>query len=434
MIQNRMRAQTVSGVRVAALVVLGGLPASLASANTNTLIAAVGAALPGGGTLGGFTSNPAVNASGQVAYTGFISGAPATIGVFLRDGATTNAVARSGDPTPLGGSFGTGFNAPAIDGTGRVFFVAGISGGSSTSAVLSWMNGSAQSIAARNDPAPGGGTFNNISGISAAGNGRFSFASTLNNSTNSGVYTGQSGGALSRVALSGEAAPGGGTYAGTATSSVNASGGVAFNFSGSGLYLRTNSVTTAIAKIGSATTLGGTFSSISGQSLGDGNAVAFSASINAGSATGAAFVSSGGVVRTLAAVGQAATGLAGLTIAEISTPKVNSNGMAFFRVRLAGIGVNDANDTAYFTSSGNGDLQLFAREGDSVFVGGVGKTITGSLSANFFTVGAEGVAWRVQLDGVESILYTADARFAIPSPGGAVLLALGGLVVARRRR
>jgi hypothetical protein len=431
------QAQTITrntGLSLAALVAMAGLPGTLSAAIVHTRIAAVGVTLPGGGTLDNFSSSPAVNASGQVAFAGLIGGSSATAGYFRGNGTSTASVARAGEGTPLGGTFGTGVQAPTIDDSGRVIFGLDVSGGSATGGVFSWPGGSTQALAARNGAAPSGGTYNSFSGYNAAGADRFTFSAVLAGSSASGVYRGQGSSVVERVAVTGDAAPGGGTYAGSAVSGINGAGHVAFNFASTGIFYDNGTVTDALARIGGATPLGGTFATLSGASISDGGVVAFGATITGGSAASGAFIHAGGVVQTLASVGQAAPGLAGLTFAAVGTPKLNANGLAVVRVQLAGAGVTTANDTALYISTSPGVLELWAREGGSVTVGGVSRTITGSISSNFFAPGAGGLAWRVQLDGTETLLYSTDPRFAVPGPGVGAVLVLGVGLASRRRR
>ena len=70
----------------------------------HTIIAASGEAAPAGGTYGNFLNTMSLNARGEVAFDVRLGG-PSTSGVFVSNGATTQAIALGGNPDPAARNF-----------------------------------------------------------------------------------------------------------------------------------------------------------------------------------------------------------------------------------------------------------------------------------------------------------------------------------------
>ena len=70
-------------------------------------------------------------------------------------------VAAPGDPSPIGGTFDS-VSPGVISNTGQVFFLALPTPGSFNSDLFMWENGVVTKVAATGDPAPGGGTYSII--------------------------------------------------------------------------------------------------------------------------------------------------------------------------------------------------------------------------------------------------------------------------------
>lgn len=87
-----------------------------------------------------------------------------------------------------------------------------------------------------------------------------------------------------------------------------------------------------------------------------------------------------GDVVELAREGDDVPGLSGLTFAGFTgSPLIDSVGRVTFEARLAGPGVTSASNESIWTSLPDGELRLVAREGDEILVGGVERTIVGTL-------------------------------------------------------
>ncbi len=97
---------------------------------TVTLVAAQGAATPCGGAFRQFRPAVAIDDTGAtIAFVATIQGGDATHGLFLTDGATVTAIACEDDPTPLGGTYRSIGDRPAINDLGEVYFASSNRGG-----------------------------------------------------------------------------------------------------------------------------------------------------------------------------------------------------------------------------------------------------------------------------------------------------------------
>ncbi len=116
----------------------------LADAGSITKVAALGDALPGGGTLAEFTEHPlpALNASGHVAFSAQIAGGRATEGVFLAGEDGPRVIALAGDDAPgVPAGVLVDFNAPALNDNDELAFVASVRRGRDMLDVLYFWNG-----------------------------------------------------------------------------------------------------------------------------------------------------------------------------------------------------------------------------------------------------------------------------------------------------
>src|SRR5215813_11873934 len=222
---------------------------------------------PGGGTFR-FFFNPVVNAAGQVAFFARLS--PSGRGIFLSqpDG-TLIAVAREGDPAPVGGRFDfsrasardrafhlerisgseraarldspgspmgpdgsanfVGFGTPfAINDGGDLAF------GASTTiygrgGVFVFSNGKLTRRIREGDPVPGGGTIVYVVGVSINANGQIAFQAYLSsNYVDHGLFLFSPDGTMTPIARFGEQSPEGDQFVYLRSPLVNATGQVAF--------------------------------------------------------------------------------------------------------------------------------------------------------------------------------------------------------------
>lgn len=122
-----------------------------------------GDASPIGGHFGGFffgtVFTPDINDAGDVLFLCDVNGGDSRRALFLYRGGTGEIVkvAAVGDPSPIGGTFGA-VGPGSINNNGQVVFLASPVGDISSD-IFMWDNGTVTKVAARGDPAPGGGTF-----------------------------------------------------------------------------------------------------------------------------------------------------------------------------------------------------------------------------------------------------------------------------------
>src|SRR5262245_6176698 len=131
-----------------------------------------GDASPIGGHFGGFFFGtfftPDINDAGDVLFFCDVNGGSSRRALFLYHGASGQIVkvAAIGDPSPIGGTFGA-VGPGSINNKGQVVFLASPVGDISSD-IFMWDNGTVTKVAARGDPAPGGGTFSFL-GTESAG-------------------------------------------------------------------------------------------------------------------------------------------------------------------------------------------------------------------------------------------------------------------------
>jgi hypothetical protein len=118
---------------------------------------------PIGGHFGGFffgtVFTPDINDAGDVIFLCDVNGGDSRRALFLYRGDSGEIVkvAAVGDPSPIGGTFGA-VGPGSLSNSGKVLFLASPEGDISSD-IFMWDNGSVTKVAARGDPAPGGGTF-----------------------------------------------------------------------------------------------------------------------------------------------------------------------------------------------------------------------------------------------------------------------------------
>src|SRR6266481_6264398 len=135
----------------------------LATASRITKAAAVGDAVPGGGVLSEFARHPlpALNDAGKIAFGASVAGARATEGIFLAADDRLKAIALSGADAPgvQNGTF-VEFDAPVMNNRDEIAFVGTVRRGRETLQVLYLYSGGVlRKLVAGGDPAPRGGSF-----------------------------------------------------------------------------------------------------------------------------------------------------------------------------------------------------------------------------------------------------------------------------------
>jgi hypothetical protein len=284
----------------------------------------------GGGLLRAQNGLLSVNTSGTVVFNSQIIGGTQvnSIGVFVWTpaGGMTKLVA-TGDLDPNSGS---PFVSPSansllpstLNESGQVVFRATVLGKSGL--YVGSVGGPIQRIAQNGDAAPGGGTFVSFSStdsINQSGNVAFFATTTGGPGQNQGIFVGTPGGVVSRIAVSGDAAPGGNTFFSFPGSvSFNDSGEVAFIASlgpagaTGGVFVGTNPVSLqALARDGDASPASGNFAFTRAAVdilINNQHDLVFRSALTGGASDSGYFLRRGasGPLRTVAAQGQAAPG------------------------------------------------------------------------------------------------------------------------------
>jgi hypothetical protein len=223
---------------------------------SSTSVAAVGNATPIGGTfssffVGGSPTVPIVNSSGQVSFTGSVSGGSGTSGIFVSSAppSGTNSVhlgpiEGATVPGSGGGTLGPNFDL-ALNRNGQAVFQDSITGGTANSGVFLFFAGSPtshlsestqqlQPIALQGGSAPGGGMFASFFSPVVNDSGTTAFRATL--SSGEGLYLFFAGSAQPQKRV-GSA----GTFASFGNPTINSGGDLAVQAtnddSSRGLYL-----------------------------------------------------------------------------------------------------------------------------------------------------------------------------------------------------
>ena len=136
---------------------------------------AVGDSAPGGGVISAFSSHPmpALNDSGTIVFGASVTSAQAGEGIFIAKDGTLKAIAMIGGDAPgyIGGTF-VSFDTPALSNRDEVVFVASVRHGREMSETLylySNSNGRIRKLLAEGDPYLGGGFFDQF-GLPAINN------------------------------------------------------------------------------------------------------------------------------------------------------------------------------------------------------------------------------------------------------------------------
>ena len=266
--------RTVTDVGVPALVAGGCLVVRIVTAGGDGVYRRCGAdvspiverdvAAPGGGRIVAFGPLLAASAAGQPLFTGTID--DGTTGLFTVAGAGLVEIARTGQPSPGGGTFSS-FRPIGVSAAGHAGFRFTASGGPDG---FFWWNGSALvRVALVNDPTPVGSRFKELDQATMNAADGWAFLGQLADGTGGGVFRADLSAGFARLAVvvrSGQASPLGGTYKQFPTSLapwVNASGAIAFRATldgalfSSGVFVATPSGTvTRVVATGEQTAVG----------------------------------------------------------------------------------------------------------------------------------------------------------------------------------
>lgn len=299
-------------------------------------LALEGDAAPGtGGGSFDYVIGLSMNAAGDVLFAGSSFVAPLFQGFFVGGDAGVAPLFFAGEPAPgTGGGSISDFSSAALDDLGRVVFTGVVSGGSVASGLFRWDAGTLAALVLEGEPAPGtgGGSFSGFLGevaTNAAGEVAF-YASVAGGSATEGIFR-DSGSGTTAVAVSGDPAPGGGSFTSfEGLPSLNASGEVAFTgdvagVPGDGIFVESGGSLTAVARVGdSAPGTTGAYEQLLSPDLNDSGDVAFQASIDDPPGSGGLFARRAGSVELVVLNGDPAPG--GGSFISTGPPKLAGNG------------------------------------------------------------------------------------------------------------
>jgi hypothetical protein len=366
---------------VAGLVLFG---ARAGQAGT-VLLAQASQAAPDGNGAFLYFSSPSLNDAGQVVFGAELSGTRGGTsdnnGIFLASGGTISQLVRTGQAAPGGNGVFSQFSDVVMNDAGQVAFSAvlsGTSGGAGDNAGLFLASGSTiVQIARKGQSAVGGnGVYSSFGPLLVNDAGGAAFRATLSgtaggSSDNSGIYFGAAG-ALSQVARTGQAVPGGnGAFQTLSDPSLNNTGQVAFGavLSGTsggasdsaGVYQGGTGGLAQIVRAGQSAAGGsGLYAGFGPPVLNGSSVTAFYCDLNStpgGATDNEAIVRVGSSTTQIVRTGQAAPGGNG-TFSYLDYPVLSSNGQVAFWAQLTGTSGGSNDNSGLFRSSGAALVQL----------------------------------------------------------------------------
>jgi len=403
----------------------------------------------------GAVAHPSVNASGQIAFHGNVSGGRGSGAYLLSKGSVTR-VMRPLQPSPEGDVF-TQARDSVLNNMGQVAFIGSLAnhvGGiylysdgmitrvagqgdaigreprfASASGLTidaagqvafsgeTFPGGHAlfdeahNPIAHPGDPAPEGGVFTSVSLPTGNDRGDIVFLAANSNGHTTAYLSSE--GSLKRIVGTGDPAPQGETFQAFYFSSLNNEGEIAFVGAVSpsnryGIYVGSAEFR-GIVSTGDPAPGGGTFTLFQSVSLNDSGQVLFSASVAVPSRSGI-FLWSDGSVRAIAQAGNGAPG--GGTFLSVSQPSLNASGQVAFHGSLF-------RSSGIFLSSG-GVVTSIARSGDPAPGGTISAVACPSLNdagqvALLATVGGRAGIYLSSEGALNTIVRQGD-----PAPGGSI--------------
>jgi hypothetical protein len=331
----------------------------LAGVSGITKAAAVGDAVPGGGVLSEFARHPlpALNDAGKVAFGANVAGARATEGIFLAAEGRIKAIALSGTDAPgvRNGTF-VEFDAPVLNNRDEIAFVGTVRRGRETLQVLYLYSGGVlRKLVAGGDPAPRGGTFDRF-GLPAINNkGVVAFPAIVEHGAILGGIFVVGASELHLLVGAGEIGPGGEMLARfSERAAIDDEDNVAFvahlgsNAASDALLVANASGLKQLAVTGEAAPGGGRFSAFGPwPNFGRTATIAFVAAVDDGPGPLGIYIGNPGAIRRVAMVGDrlanggvlsalalnsvtSAGSNGGLTFATMTNPEDGQNGIYYY--------------------------------------------------------------------------------------------------------
>ena len=142
---------------------------------------AAGEPAPSGGSFGAF-GPPTVNGKGAVAFAATVEQGPWVGGVYVLGDGTGRIIAGAGQPSPLGGIFAKFSERVALNERGQVAFIAMLKNARTPAAVFMADGEALVPLAEQGSAAPGGGQYADFGPWAAIdGRGRVAFVASLDN-------------------------------------------------------------------------------------------------------------------------------------------------------------------------------------------------------------------------------------------------------------
>jgi hypothetical protein len=420
-----------------------------------TQVVRTGDPAPGGGVFT-FVDSPALNAAGQLAFRGGLS--TGGTGVFLLADSGLTIVVAPGDGSPEGDQFAFGLD-PSLNAAGQVAFAAQqinllggvyLFAGGSVSRVAGQGNATGRDpvfyeaapetangngnvifeallfpggkglfdesfnvVVRAGDAAPGGGIFADLFQPSMNDSYQVAFVGLLS-SGKPGVFL-SSGGKISKIAVLGDPAPGGGAYLDFDSPSINNAGQVVFaadvSLSGrSGIFLYSDGKIAAVVQEDDPAPGGGRFDFVDLASLNDDGRVAFFGEVTGGGGQSGIFLWSGGDLSVIARHRDPAPGGGTFVLStaqSIFAPSLNAAGQVAFAAGLS------TGSTGVFLFA-DGNLSQIARPGDLAPGGG---TFTFADSASLNNSGQVTFPAGLSSGGIGAFVFSEGSLSAAARPG-----------------
>ncbi len=330
-------------------------------------------------------------------------------------------VAREGDHapgTPADVVFAYGFPYFCLDRLGNVALIAEVTGPGvdTTNNEGLWVGtpASLALVAREGDTAPDtAGVFGSFgppagpSSPSLSAGGDVAFVASTSTAQR-GIWLGTPP-TLHAIALTGAAAPGGGTFADLRQPALNDANKAAFNGvltnNLSGIWVGFYNSVSKVAVENDPAPGGGSFDTFGYPSLNGWTEVAFYATLYGGASEGVFLATPGGLEKVVAAGDPAAGEADGVSFASLGTaPVVNDLHQVLFSGTLAGPGITSANDEGLWVRLGSGAILPVVREGEPVVAQGASRTVTSFYPGHTRSLDD---GWAGTIDELGDVVYTA---------------------------